>query len=148
MSRMILIGAIAIALMVPQLAAAVPTCTVAAGANLSFGIVVPLASTGDITSNSGGSFWINCSADVLSAPAIYSASAREMRNGGNSLPFLLSATSPGGLDLPRASPGTSLTIANTGSNEPVILYGKLRAADFKGIASGSYSTVVWLTVEY
>lgn len=34
---------------------AVPTCTVATGATLSFGAIVALASTGDVATNSGSS---------------------------------------------------------------------------------------------
>jgi spore coat protein U-like protein len=55
----------------PALAA--PTCTIASGATLSFGAVVALASTGDVTTNSGTSLWVNCNSDVTGAPALYSA---------------------------------------------------------------------------
>lgn len=131
-----------------QPALAVPTCTVASGASLSFGTVVPLASTGDIASNSGSSFWVNCTIDVSSTPAIYSISTRTMTNGGSVLPFHLSAISPGGLSLPTSPPGSPLALDKNGSNETVTLYGKILAADFKGLPSGVYSQVVWVTVEY
>jgi hypothetical protein len=50
-------------------ALAIPTCMVASGATLSFGAIVALASTGDVTTNSGTSFWVNCTAEVSAAPA-------------------------------------------------------------------------------
>lgn len=127
---------------------ALPTCTVASGGTLSFGSVVALASTPDVPTNSGSSFWVNCTADVLSTPTIYSGSSRVMVSGGNSLPFSLSAVSPGGLMLPTSSPGSVLAIAKNGTNETVTLYGKIFAADFKALRSGTYTVVLVMTVEY
>jgi len=127
---------------------AIPTCTVASGATLSFGAVVALASTGDVTANSGGSFWVNCTSDVSTTPTLYSATARSMIQGGNTLPFTLSLVSPGGADLPATSPGAALSIPKDGTNRTVTLYGKIRAADFKGLPSGLYSRTLSLTVSY
>jgi len=127
---------------------AVPTCTVASGAMLSFGAVVALASTGDVTTNSGSSFWVNCTSDVAAAPALYSASARTLLSGGNSLPFALSIVSPGGVELPTASPGTQLGLTRNGSNQTVTLYGKILATNFQSLSSGMYSTSLTLTLEY
>lgn len=127
---------------------ALPTCTVASGGVLPFGTVVALASSPNVTTNSGSSFWVNCTADVLSPPMIYSSSTRVMVSGGNSLPFSLSAESPGGLDLRTNSPGNVLDITRDGTNETVTLYGKVYVADFKALPSGVYSTVITLTVEY
>jgi spore coat protein U-like protein len=127
---------------------AVPTCTVASGGTLSFGPVVALASSPNVTTNSGSSFWVNCTADVLSTPTIYSSSTRVMVSGGNSLPFSLSAVSPGGLELRTNSPGYALAITKNGTNETVTLYGKVFVADFKALPSGVYSTVITVTVEY
>ncbi len=130
-------------------ALAVPTCTVASGGTLSFGAVVALASSPDVTTNSGSSFWVNCTVDVPGTPAIYSNSTRVMVSGGNSLPFSLSAESPGGLELPTASPGSVLLDINkNGSNETVTLYGKVYVADFKSLPSGVYTAVIAVTVEY
>jgi hypothetical protein len=92
-------------------AQAVPTCTIASGATLSFGAMVALASTGDVTTNSGSSFWVNCTSDVAAAPALSSATPRTLLSGGNSLPFALSIVSPGGAELPTASPGAQLGLA-------------------------------------
>ena len=127
---------------------AVPTCTVASGATLSFGAIVALASTSDVTTNSGSSFWVNCTSDVAAAPALYSATARSLQSGANTLPFALSGVSPGGSDLPTAFPGMTLGIARNGSNQTVTLYGKVLAADFKALPSGTYTRVISLTVEY
>lgn len=127
---------------------AVPTCTVASGGLLSFGNVVPLASTGDIGSNTGSSFWINCNSEVAGSPAIHSTSLRQMGNGAAILPFRLSVSSVGGADLAVSAPGTALDLARDGSNETVTIYGKILAADFKGLASGTYSQVVMVTIEY
>lgn len=125
-----------------------PTCTVASSAALSFGNVVALASTGDVTTNNGSSFWVNCTSDVANTPALYSATPRAMMSGSNSLPFALSAVTPGGAELATTSPGTSIGVTRNGSNQTVTLHGKMRAADFKALPSGSYSRSVTLTVEY
>lgn len=127
---------------------AVPTCTVASGGALSFGAVVALASTPDVQTNSGASFWVNCTSDVASTPAIYSATARTMTSGGNSLPFALSAVSAGGPGLPTGLPGAPLAIAKDGSNETVTLYGEILTTDFKGLPSGQYSQSITITVVY
>jgi spore coat protein U-like protein len=133
---------------VAPLASAVPTCSVATGGTLSFGTIVPLASSPDVTSNTGSSFWVNCSSDVATAPAIYSISPRTMSNGISSLPFHLSAESPSGLSLSSSSPGSPLSISNDGNNQTVTLYGRIRTVDYQGLSSGLYTAVVWLTVEY
>ena len=127
---------------------AVPTCTIASGAMLSFGAVVALANTGDVTTNSGSSFWVNCTSDVAAAPTVYSATPRTLLSGGNSLPFALSMVSPGGTELPTASPGTQLGIARNGSNQMVTLYGKILATHFQSLSPGMYSTSIMLTIEY
>lgn len=127
---------------------AVPTCTSASGATLAFGTIVALASTGDITANTGSSFWVNCTSDVTAAPTLHSNTERTLTSGGNSLPFALSAVAPGSVDLPSSSPGTVLTITRNGANQTVTLYGKVRAADFKALPSGTYSRSITLTIEY
>jgi spore coat protein U-like protein len=142
-----LLGLVA-AMLATRQATAVPTCTIASGAVLPFGRVVPLASTGDIDTNSGSSFWINCTADVTSAPAIYSGTSRVMAFGENSLPFQLGAQHAGGPELPSTSPGTPLDITPNGSNQTVPLYGRILAADFKRLPAGAYSQVLSVTVEY
>ncbi len=127
---------------------AVPTCTVASGGALAFGPVIALASTPNVSTNSGTSFWVNCTADVTTTPAIYSSTTRAMVSGSSSLPFALSVISPGGLELRSSSPGTPLTISKNGSNETVTLYGKIFANDFKALPAGVYVQVITLTVEY
>jgi spore coat protein U-like protein len=139
---------LAATLLAANQANAVPTCTIASAAVLSFGTVVPLASTGDISTNSGGSFWINCNADVTSVPAIYSGTPRLMAFGDSGLPFQLSAEHAGGLGLPSTSPGYPVDIAHDGSNQTVTLYARILAADFKGLPAGAYSQVLSVTVEY
>lgn len=129
-------------------ALAVPTCTIASGATLAFGPIVALASTGDVTTNSGGTFWVNCTSDVTTTPALYSGTERTLVSGGNSLPFTLSAASPGGTELATQSTGTPLGIAKNGTNQTVTLYGKVLAADFRSLPSGTYSRSIALTVEY
>ena len=129
-------------------ALAVPTCTVASGATLSFGAIVALASTGDVTSNSGSSFWVNCTSDVTTTPALYSATSRTLQSGSNNLPFALSGVSAGSTELPATSPGMSLGITKNGTNQTVTLYGKVLATDFRALPSGSYSRVISLTLEY
>jgi spore coat protein U-like protein len=127
---------------------AIPTCTIASGATLSFGAIVALASTGDVTTNSGSSFWVNCTSDVAAVPALYSATPRTLLSGGNSLPFALSIVSPGGVELPTASPGAQLGFARNGSNQMVTLYGKVLAANFQSLPPGMYSRSITLNLEY
>lgn len=129
-------------------ARASPMCTIASGATLSFGSVVALASTGDVNTNSGNSLWLNCTSDVTAPPSLYSASTRALVSGGNMLPFALSASSPGGADLPTTAPGAQLGIARNGSNQTVTLYGRITAGNFRSLPSGIYTAVVTLTIEY
>jgi spore coat protein U-like protein len=129
-------------------AAAVPQCTVSGSALLSFGTVVALASTGDVSSDTGNSFWLNCNAEVSAAPSIYSSSERVMTSGGSSLPFALSLVAPGSTPLPMSAPGTALGIVRNGTNQSVPLYGRIRAANFKSLPPGLYSTSIVLTIEY
>ena len=127
---------------------AVPTCTVAYSAPLAFGAIVALDSTGDVTTNSGTSFWVNCTSDVAAAPTLYSATPPILLSGGNSLPFALSIVSPGGAELPIVSPGTQLGITRNGSNQVVTLYGKILATNFQSLSPGTYSMSITLTLEY
>ena len=127
---------------------AIPTCTIASGAMLSFGAVVALASTGDVTTNSGSSFWVNCTSDVAAAPALYSTTPRTLLSAGNSLPFALSLVSPGGAEMPTASPGAQIGVARNGSNQMVTLYGRILASNFQSLSPGIYSRSITLTLEY
>lgn len=129
-------------------ALAVPTCTVATGATLSFGAIVALASTGDVTTNSGSSFWVNCTPDVTTSPSLYSATPRALSSGGNSLPFALSAVTPGGAELPAASPGAPLAITRDGTNQTITLHGRLSSIHFRSLPSGGYARSIALTLEY
>jgi spore coat protein U-like protein len=128
--------------------AAVPMCSVASGAAIAFGNLPALASTGDVAANSGQSFWINCTSEVVAAPSIHSSTPRSLQGPGEPIAFGLSAVAPGGIDLPAASPGSALTAARNGSNQTVTLHARIRAADFATRPSGSYARQVVLTVEY
>ncbi|MEJ1962832.1 MAG: spore coat protein U domain-containing protein [Gammaproteobacteria bacterium] len=127
---------------------AVPACTVASTATLSFGSVVALASTGDISTNTGGTFWVNCTSEVTTVPSLYSATPRTLVSGANSLAFTLSTSSPGGTELSTAPPGTSLGIVRDSTNQTVTLYGLVMASNFKSLRSGFYTTSIALTIEY
>lgn len=127
---------------------AVPTCTVATGATLSFGAVVALASSADVTTNSGSSFWINCTPDVTAAPSLHSATPRLLISGGNSLAFALSAVTPKGAELPTASPGTPLGFLRDGTNQTVTLHGHMDATNFSSLPGGAYARSIVLTLEY
>lgn len=130
-------------------ALALPTCTIATGATLSFGSVVALASNPDQTTNSGTSFWVDCSADVQSAPALYSSTTpRVLLSGVYGIPLALSTEAPGGPELPFASPGMPLNVLRNGTAETVILYAKVQSIHFRSLPSGSYTAVLSLTVEY
>lgn len=127
---------------------AAPTCTVATGATLSFGAVVALASSSDVTTNSGSSFWINCTPEVTTAPSLYSATPRMLTSGANSLPFTLSTVTPGGAELPSASPGAPLGFTRDGTNRTVTLHGRLSSIHFSSLPSGGYARSIALTLEY
>jgi spore coat protein U-like protein len=127
---------------------ATPQCSVATGAQLSFGTIPALASAGDRTTDSGTSFWINCNSEVAAAPHLYSSSPRTLAAGASSLPFKLSLLSAGNADLPASSPGTALGTTRNGTSQTVSLYGKIRAADYKSLPPGMYSTSISLTIEY
>jgi len=129
-------------------ALAVPTCTVATGATLSFGAVVALASTGDVSTNSASSFWVNCTSDVTTEPSLYSATQRTLTSGGNSLAFTLSAVTPGGAELPTASPGTPLGFTRNGTNQTVTLHGRVHSSNFRSLPAGIYARSITLTLEY
>jgi spore coat protein U-like protein len=129
-------------------ALAVPTCTVASGAQISFGAVVALASSGDQTANSGSSFWVNCTADVAGTPSLYSSTPRVLQSGASTLPFSLSLVAPGGSELSSAPPGSGLGIAKDGTNQTVTLYGRLLNVHFRALPAGVYTRVITLSVQY
>ena len=129
-------------------ATAVPICSISATATLSFGAVVALASSGDQSANTGTSLWVNCTADVATTPSLYWSTPRTLVSAVNSLPFGLSASSPGVTELRASSPGTALTILKNGTNEAVTLHGRVRAVDFRALPSGSYSRIISLTLKY
>ena len=127
---------------------AVPTCTVAPTATLSFGTVVALAATGDISTNTGSSFWVNCTSDTTVSPSLYSATSRTLLSGAGSLPFTLSVNSPGGIEIASAPPGTQLGIVRDGTNQTVVLYGRIFASSFQSLPAGVYTRSIVLTIEY
>jgi len=122
------------------------TCTVAASPTISFGAIDVTLS--DQSSNSGSSFWVNCTSEVTAMPGLYSSSARTMTSGSYSLPFSLSLVAPGSADLPASPPGASVALARYNSNETVTLYAKILASDFRTLPAGVYATAITLTLEY
>lgn len=123
-------------------------CTIAPGAQIAFGPVVALASTGDVDSNSGSSLVVQCAADVALPPSLYSSSPRRLSGPGGDLPFRLSLDSPGGLELADASPGSPLSVPSDGIDHVVPLHARLRAADFASLPAGNYAASITLTIEY
>lgn len=132
----------------PAGAARAAGCSLSTGAQLAFGPVVALASTGDVDSNTGTTLTVRCSADVALPPALYSSSPRQLAGPGGYLPFRLSLLSPGGPDLPEAAPGAPLSVASDDVDHVITLHGRLRAADFAALPAGAYGGTVTLTVEY
>ncbi|MDB5907542.1 MAG: hypothetical protein JWP34_1656 [Massilia sp.] len=126
-------------------------CEVQAGA-ISFGNITTLASTGDKVADSGTSFKVACSSDVV--PTIASTTPRSMKDGAATphlLPFNLSLT-PGAAadDLPTSSPGT-LAITQDGTLQTVTLHAKVLASNFSGanaLPAGSYSNTMLVDVSY
>lgn len=101
------------------------------------------------TTNSGTSFWVNCNADVPSAPTLYSSTTpRTLVYGASSIPLALSTEAPGGPELPFASPGMPLNVLMNGTAETVVLYAKIQSIHFRSLPSGSYTAILGLTVEY
>jgi spore coat protein U-like protein len=137
-----------ILLALPMDAALAAGCSLATDAQLSFGPIVALASTGDVDSNTGGSLTVRCSADVALPPRLYSSSSRQLSGPGGYLPFRLSLMSPGGPDLPEASPGAALAVPSDDTDHAVTLHGRVRASDFAALPGGSYTGTVTLTIEY
>lgn len=129
-------------------ASAASGCTLGTGAQLDFGSIVPLASTGNVDSNTGSTLTVRCGADVVLPPRLRAASSRAMSGPGGYLPYHLSLLSPGGPELPDTSPGAALSVASDDVEHVVTLHGRVRAVDFAGMDSGSYSADITLTIEY
>ena len=128
-------------------AQAVPTCTVATGATLNFGAIVALASTPDQLTQSGSSFWVNCSADVSNAPSLYSTTPWALHAADQTLPFQLSLNNFLTL-LPTNGPGAALPIVANGSNQVVTIYARLLATQFRALPAGDYTGVVSVSIDY
>jgi len=126
----------------------VPTCTVATGATLSFGAVAAPASAGAVSANSGSSFWLNWTSDVTAAPSLHSATPRTLTSGGSSLPFALRAVTPGGAELPTASPGAPREFTPSGSNQTVTLHAQTHSSNFRLLPAGAYARSIALTLYY
>ena len=127
---------------------AITGCSIAPGAQIAFGAIVPLASSGDADSNSGGSLVVRCGTDVALPPSLHSSTARQLGGPGGYLPFRLSLVSPGGPDLAEASPGSPLSVSSDDADHVVTLHARIRAADFAAMPSGAYSGAITLTIEY
>ncbi len=123
-------------------------CEVSApSAAINFGTFAALTSTGDKSANSGSTFQVACSSSAT--PTIYSATARSMTSGGNSLPFNLCLSScTGSNDLAAASAGDALTITQDGTLQTVTLYGRVLATNFAGLPTGAYSQTATVAVVY
>lgn len=122
-------------------------CEINTGGTIGFGTFNALASGGTKNANSGTTFKVACSQDAV-APKIYSATARQMINGTNVVPFTLSFVSSGGASLPAATPGTAIGITQDGTMKDVVLYGQLLPADYQGKKSLAYTVGLAMTVEY
>ena len=123
-------------------------CDIALGAQIAFGVVVALASTGDVDGNSGSSLVVQCAADVEVSPSLYSSSPRELSGPGGELPFRLSLDAPGGAELADAAPGSPLPVTGDAHDHVVPLYARLRAVDFAALPAGAYSGAITLTIVY
>lgn len=123
-------------------------CEVSAASSMSFGSFAALASSGDKTADTGSTFQVACSADA--SPTIYSATARTMSNGTDTLPFNLSLTAGAATNSLATASGTAdaLTVTQDGDLHDVVIYGKTHAADFKDLSSGAYSASIVVAVAY
>ena len=126
-------------------------CEVQDGA-INFGTIITLLSSADKVANSGTSFKVACSSDVV--PTIASTTARSMKDGAatpNLLPFNLSLTLGAAADdLPSSAPGP-LPITKDGTLQTVTLYAKVLASNFSGanaLPAGSYSNTMLVDVSY
>jgi spore coat protein U-like protein len=120
----------------------------AAGAKIDFGPVVALESTGDKAGDSSEGFQVACSTGL--SPQIYSTSDRVMTSGANNLAFDLCLSACNGSNaLATTQLGAdTLTIIQDGSLKPVTLHGRIKAANFKSLPAGSYTTTVTVSVDY
>ncbi len=121
----------------------------ASGAAIDFGSVVALASSGNQAANSGSGFQVACSTGLT--PTIYSATTREMDNGGGqTLAFNLCLSAcTGSNDLASAAESAdTLAITQNGSLQAVALHGRILATAFKALPAGSYAKTVTVNVDY
>jgi hypothetical protein len=127
-------------------------CEVQAGA-IAFGSFTNLASAGDKNADSGATFKVACSSDVV--PTIGSDTAHSMSDGGGTpklLPFNLSLTAGAAADdLPASSVPVALSITKDGTLQTVTLYAKVLATNFTGVnalPANTYSRTVIVDVGY
>jgi len=100
----------------------VPACTVATGATLSFGAVA--------------------------APSLHSVTPRTLTSGGSGLPFALRAVTPGGAELPTASPGAPREFTRSGNNQTATLHAQTHSSNFRLLPAGAYARSIALTLDY
>jgi hypothetical protein len=79
---------------------------------------------------------------------MHSSTPRTLISGAHSLPFALSAVTPGGAELPATSPGAALGFARNGTNQTITLHGRIGASNFRSLPAGAYTRQIALTLEY
>ena len=122
-------------------------CTVSAS-TLDFGSVSALASSSDVTGNTGTSLKIACTTGT--SPTIWSGTTRELSDGTNTIAFNLNLASNFSINLPTDT-GGAVTIPSftaDGTEKTVVIYGKILAANFGGKPAGAYTKDVTLSVNY
>jgi hypothetical protein len=126
----------------------VSACEVSTTAAIHFGNITTLLSGGDKVANSGSTFQVACSSDVL--PLISTTAVRKMLFGAVELPFNLSLTAGAAADdFPPTA--TGLVMTKDGTLQTVPLYAKVLAANFTGVnakIAGAYTVNLTVAVAY
>jgi hypothetical protein len=119
-------------------------------ATLSFGMFVPLESTGDRVANTGSTFQVRCTANA--DPKLYATGMRKLvKAGGGEIPFNLSRVSGASTDDMPMSPGEAIALTSlvkNGSPENVLVYGRIPTSSFLNMPAGSYTAEITLNLTY
>lgn len=125
----------------------ISACEVSSSGTIAFGTVGTLESTGDKLASNTTGFRVACSAGL--SPYIFSATARVMESGANTLAFDLCLTACTGTNgLAVGATTDALVINQDGSLHPVELHARITAANFKASPPGVYAKTVVISVEY
>jgi hypothetical protein len=125
------------------------SCSVSAS-SLTFASVAALTSSSDVPGDTGSTLQIACTSGVT-APTIWSDTARTLVNGANNFGFNLSQIAGADSDDLPTTTGAAQAITGftaDGTAKTVTIYGKILAANFGGKPAGTYTKDIILSVNY